>query len=227
MNQENNKVQTQVQQLTPEELQKTQVLNLQELEETIKFEKKTSKKPALIVSILGIISIVFGSSYLAIQTLSTKKETSNVQKKEVKENVVDKKLTTSKLACEKIELNHPDGTDTDFTINYTFDKDKLTAFTKKLIITQTAGNAQGLATVESYKLAYQSFLNPTKGYQITVAPKDTTGLIVTVQVDFEKLDIAALNPTQATHFSTSIDYPKDTDKKTIQTALVSQGYTCK
>ena len=39
-----------VQELTKEELQKTQILNLKELEETIVFEKKTSKKPAIFVN---------------------------------------------------------------------------------------------------------------------------------------------------------------------------------
>ena len=42
--------------LTSEELQKTQVLNLQEVEEVARMEKLASKKPAIIVSyILGFI----------------------------------------------------------------------------------------------------------------------------------------------------------------------------
>lgn len=225
MNQENNQVQMQTQQLTPEELQKTQVLNLQELEETIRFEKRTSKKPAIIVAILGLASILAGSSFVAIQALSAPKETEKIQKKEVPATI-DKKLTTSQLNCQKISLNNPDGTDTDFQITYSFEKDKLTGFTKKYIIVPTAGNQQGPATVEFYKTAYQPFLNPTKGYQITLSPKNTTGLEVDVQVDFEKLDITTVNPTQATHFSTSIDYQKGTDKKTIQTDMTTQGYTC-
>lgn len=226
MNQENNQVQMQAQQLTPEELQKTQVLNLQELEATIQYEKSTSKKPAIIVSILGIISIIFGSSFLVIQNYSAKKIESTIQKKEVKENVIDKKLTISKLTCEKGTLNNPDGTDTVLNVNYVFDKDKLTSFTKKFTITQTPGNNQGLVTLESYKLAYQAFLNPIQGYQITLSPKDTTGIVVTVQVDFEKLDVTKLNPIQATHISTSIEYQQGSDKKSIQSELTAQGYKC-
>ena len=227
MNQQNNQVQNSTQQLTQEELQRTQVLNLQELEETIKFEKKTSKKPAIIVSIIGMISIIFGSSFLAFQHFSAKKVESSIQKRETKEKAIDKKLTTSKLTCEKIDANLPDGTDTKFTIDYTFNKDKLTSFTKKFEINQTPGNVQGAVTLENYKLAYQSFLNPTLGYQITVSPKDTTGLIVNVQVNFEKLDITKVHPTQATHPSTSVDYQKDTDKKIIQDNAIANGFTCK
>ena len=36
-----------------EELTRTQVLNLQELEKAAKFEKKTSRKPAYFLAILG------------------------------------------------------------------------------------------------------------------------------------------------------------------------------
>ena len=225
MNQNNNQAQMQTQQLTPEELQKTQVLNLQELEETIRFEKRASKKPAIIVAIIGIVSIVAGSSFVAMQALSAPKATNQIQKKEVPATI-DKKLTTSQLKCKKTSLNNPDGTDTDFQITYSFEKDKLTSFMKKFIMVPTAGNQQGTATVEFYKTAYQPFLNPTKGYQITLSPKNTTGLEVDVQVDFEKLDITTVNPIQANHFSTSIDYQKDADKKAIQTDMTTQGYIC-
>ena len=47
------------QQMTPEELQRTQVLNFQDVEDLANFEKRTSKKPAIIIAILGIISITF------------------------------------------------------------------------------------------------------------------------------------------------------------------------
>ena len=46
-----------VHQVTPEELQKTLVLNLADFEETARIEKMTSKKPALIVALLGVFSI--------------------------------------------------------------------------------------------------------------------------------------------------------------------------
>lgn len=216
----------QVQELTKEELQKTQVLNLKELEETIVFEKKTSKKPAIFVAILGIFSIIAGTSIMTVQHLNNVKI--EQQKNEIQKKVVKPpQVLTTKLECNFTTSNNPDGTDTDFTINYQFENNKLVSFTKTFIMTQTAGNEAGLATIESYKTAYQSFLNPTLGYQITLTPKDANGLIVTVQVDYKKLNPETVNPTQGTHFSTSLDYQKDTDLKKIQTEMSMKGYNCK
>ena len=49
-----------------EELTRTQVLNLQELEKAAKYEKKTSKKPAAVLAILGVFSISLGLCILAL-----------------------------------------------------------------------------------------------------------------------------------------------------------------
>ena len=42
----------QVNHISPEELQETQVLNLRDVQEAMKFEKRTSKKPAIILGIV-------------------------------------------------------------------------------------------------------------------------------------------------------------------------------
>ena len=46
-----------------EELTKTQVLNLLELEKVAKYERQTSKKPALILGILGVLFLISGFVY--------------------------------------------------------------------------------------------------------------------------------------------------------------------
>ena len=63
MNQQQGQQQLQSQQMTREELTKTQVLNLQELERVAKFERKTSKRPAVLFAIAGILSLTLGLSY--------------------------------------------------------------------------------------------------------------------------------------------------------------------
>ena len=68
-------------------------------------------------------------------------------------------------------------------------------------------------------------MNPTDGYQIEVVPNGE-GLLVTVVVDFKTLDLTLLNPTQQNHFSTSVDYPLETAKETIQTDMVTKGLIC-
>ena len=52
-----------------EELTRTQVLNLQELEKAAKFEKKTSRKPAYFLAILGVFSISLGLCYPSITNM--------------------------------------------------------------------------------------------------------------------------------------------------------------
>ena len=43
--------------MTQEELQKTQVLNLKDVEEAARFERITSKKPAIIVATIGLVTV--------------------------------------------------------------------------------------------------------------------------------------------------------------------------
>ena len=69
--QQRNKVQQRSQQMTQEELQKTQVLNLKDVEEAARFERITSKKPAIIVAAIGVLSIMFGATFGVVQTLTT------------------------------------------------------------------------------------------------------------------------------------------------------------
>ena len=52
-----------------EELTRTQVLNLQELEKAAKYEKKTSKKPAAVLAILGVFSISLGLCYPSLNNM--------------------------------------------------------------------------------------------------------------------------------------------------------------
>lgn len=54
---------TKEERLAKEELTKTQVLNLSELERVANYEKRTSKKPAAILATLGVMCITLGLSY--------------------------------------------------------------------------------------------------------------------------------------------------------------------
>ena len=52
-----------------EELQRTQVLNLKDVEETVKYEKSISKKPAMIIAIIGAIFLTLGSTLQIAKTM--------------------------------------------------------------------------------------------------------------------------------------------------------------
>ena len=217
--------QQQQQQMTQQELQRTQVLNIDELEKTVRFEKISSKKPAIIVAAIGILFLTFGTTF---QVASNLKGSSKVEKRDIAEEVVEKndvKPATTNLNCNIAATNQADGTDTVYSILYTFEDNKLVGFKKVYTITPTPGNPLGAATVQNYIIGYQPFLNPIDGYQISVIPTGE-GLVVTVEVDYTKLDLTLLNPTQQNHFTTKLDYPLDHPKDTIYTEMIGAGFTC-
>ena len=143
--------QQQQQQMTQQELQRTQVLNIDELEKTVRFEKISSKKPAIIVAAIGILFLTFGTTF---QVASNLKGSSKVEKRDIAEEVVEKndvKPATTNLNCNIAATNQADGTDTVYTITYNFEDKQLVGYTKAYNVIPTVGNAQGPQTIENYK----------------------------------------------------------------------------
>lgn len=225
-NMQNSQNQVNKQQMTQEELQKTQVLNLQEVERVAKFEKRTSKKPALFFALLGILSITFGTTFGITEMLSANKTLNKMtQNRKTEEKKTDKKVTNKDLVCTLTSINNPDGTDTVYKIDYKFESEKLVGYTKTFTISPTPGNPQGPTGVQNYVTGYQPFMNQVPGYTITVTPSGTN-LIVEVIVDYKVLDVTTLPPQQQNHFTTALDYQLNAEKETIQQEKESQGYTC-
>ena len=54
-------------QVSQEELAKTQVLNLTDVQEIANFEKKTSKRPAVLFAIAGILAITLAISCTSVK----------------------------------------------------------------------------------------------------------------------------------------------------------------
>ena len=218
-------LQQQTRTLTQEELQKTQVLNLKDVEEAVRYEKSISKKPAIIVAVFGMIILLLGVTVQVSNTLKAKAENERVEKRIAAEKK-EKRNPISNMDCVLNSPNNPDGTDTVFDINYKFENGKMIGFTKTFTVNVTPNNPLGVTAVQNYITAYQAFMNPTEGYQITVTPNET-GLVTTVVVDSLKLKVEQLNPIQSQHFSTSVDYVLYTDKNDISSVMSAQGYACK
>ncbi len=212
------------QQMTPEELQKTQVLNLQDVEEAARYEKRTSKKPAIIIAVVGALAIFLGTAFPVIQSLKAKEE----PKQKTHHKVEKKKLLTneSTLNCIFTAVNNPDGTDTILNMNLTFDSEKLTKVSKTFTINPTAGNPLGVNTVQAYTAGYQPFLAyPIAGYQMTVTPANS-GLIVTSEVNYATYDPTKLPDLHKSNIATNVEYPAATDKTAIYNDLLMKGFTC-
>ena len=216
--QQRNQVQQRSQQMTQEELQKTQVLNLKDVEEAARFERITSKKPAIIVATIGALSIMFGATFGVVQTLTaepTIKDNSNstTEKRQV--------LTqTDSLNCTLSLLNNTDGTDQIYNVVYTFQDNKLTNFVRKSSVAPTPGSIVGVNSLTGFKAALPPFLMSLTGYESVV------GVIVTTTVDYSKLDLSTFPDAQQTIPYTKIEYIAGTDKASIQADALAKGYTC-
>ena len=110
MNQNNNINEKNSSQISQEELMKTQVLNLQDVEEAARYEKATSKKPAILVAVIGFFAIFLGTSLPFVNSLMNQKDTSLKTDKTIEKKQILN--TESNLNCTYTSLNNPDGTDT-------------------------------------------------------------------------------------------------------------------
>lgn len=212
------------QQMSQEELLKTQVLNLKDVEEAVRFEKRTSKKPAIVVASFGIFAILLGTSFPVLQSMTAKKDPAeNIEHKVEKKKVLN---TESDLNCTYTALNNPDGTDTILNIKLTFINEKLTQVAKVYTINPTVGNPLGTNSVQSYINGYQPFLAHTiTGYQMSVTPVGE-GLMVTSNVDLTTFDPVSLPELHKSNLATNVEYSINTDKTAIYNDLASKNFTC-
>ena len=207
--------------LTGEELQKTQILNLNELENTIRFEKITSKKPAIIVAALGIFLLIFGATFQIATSLSSNKN--QVQKRKVDKTP---QVVETSLSCVKTTLNNPDGTDTVYNVDYYFENDKLSSEIREYKYTAIANNPNGEPTVKSKLDTYQKLLLSSNGYQVNTNANDSKEIKVVVQIDYHSLDLTTIPQANQNDSLTKVTYKRNIDSNTIKNDMLTQGFTC-
>lgn len=211
------------QQLTKEELTKTQVLNLTDLENVAKYEKKVSKKPALILAVIGMLCIFSGFTYMGIANVMNKRpETgkSAVYRKEVPEE------DDNTITCNYSQLGNADGTDIVVKMKLNLEDGKLQNYEKTMTVMPTEGNeAVGMPTIQVLLPAYQAFepmLIP--GYTIKSLP-EKTGFKTEVKIDLTQLDVTLLTAHQA-NVSTKVEFSLNDTKSMIMTKASTLGYLC-
>lgn len=205
--------------LTKEELQQTQVLNYKEVQKAIKYEKITSKKPAIIIAVIGALSLMLGGSIQIATSLKT--EPKNIQKREIKKDI---KIEVKNLACAKTTLNNPDNTNTVYNITYKFENDKLVGFTKEYNVSAVLDKKDGKKSIENYINEYNDLLNDSEGYTIDINSTENT-ISVKVVVDYKKLDLTKLNEKQQTKPFTKVDYNKNTSYDKVRNDMLTDGFT--
>lgn len=225
MNQQQQTNQQQLkQQMSQEELQRTQVLNLQDVQEAVKFEKMTSKKPAILVAILGIASIFMGTTFGVVQNLQAQAEVERNKAVE-KRTVVQTEKT---LSCSYTKLADYDGTDYTLERTFTFKENKLIKEVKAFKLSPSQGNPNGETGVQNYLVALQPFLIQMSGYELMVERDKTTGVATTTTtINYETIDTTKVPALNQANFRFSVDYTSTTEQSKIETDLKAKGYTCK
>lgn len=218
-----------VHQITPEELQKTLVLNLADFEETARYEKMTSKKPALIFALIGIFSIALGFSFPIVEsfTAQSKKDDTIVENREEyveeeSENVVTNEETTS---CIFDKMND-DGTHIVSILNVTFRDGGIVSFARKTTFNPIPGNGFGPGSVNAVNSYVQQLVTEMEGYSATVQPTAEGGILILANVDYDKLDFTMFPQKNQTHFSTSVEYASRTPKNQVILDLETRGFVC-
>ena len=179
------------QQLSDEELQRTQVLNLQDFKETARIERVTSKKPAIAAASLGILLIAIGVFFPTMQSFTARREAES-KKQTIERRQRDVvKVVEEQVTCHFENLNNPNGTDENINVTFTFKDDKLTSSTKAYILSKSAGVQEEPAELSSYLSALQSFLIKISGYNVSVQTV-SNGSITTTEVDYTLVDMTQI-----------------------------------
>lgn len=216
------------QRMMKEELTRTQVLNLTDLQKVAKYEKSISKRPAITLAILGLFMVITGFSYNGIINFLTRVPSApeeNIYHKEIVEEEED--TNTSTVKCSFILLGNPDGTDTALNVTLNLIDDKLISYNKVATYVPTAANEQlGIATIQSYLPAFQSLSTiAIPGYSLKVLQKGA-GFETNVNIDLENIDGSLLTANHQWNASTNVEFALGDTEEMILTRAASYGYQC-
>lgn len=217
------------------ELTKTLVLNFNEFEQVAKYEKKTSKKPAYVIGLIGLFAITLGLLYPSINT--------SLNKSKQKEQVVDNKFRettpvsaiTNSLECSLTQNSTVDNTSTVLTLEFEFNSGKLKSYNKKTNIVSTISNiAQTPNSIIVLDTSINAIMqNSITGYEITkdYQPDTTNPNVVSnynakVSVDLETVDKGAFPTIYSANPYLNIEYNLDDNIDMIKQNLTMAGYTC-
>ncbi len=221
---------TKEEKLAREELTKTQVLNLSELERVANYEKRTSKKPAAICAILGIMCITLGLSYNNIVSIFTgtpvnEKENSAAHREIEKEETTISPVST--MNCQYTSYG-TDGYDTVVNMTLIFNNGALKSYTKVMDVTPTVGQETlATGTISNLKAAYHQTFDHLSipGHQVVTNDKGT-GFETIVAIDLTTLDSTQLNMYHALNVVTKVEFALDDTKDAVLTKAQPLGYIC-
>ena len=209
--------------VTQEELAKTQVLNLSDVQEIAKFERKVSKRPAFLFAFAGILAISLGFAYPNIMT-AIDSMPSTVSSSLV-DNIEDSHFNTNPNlgTCVYTSSLNENGTQGTKTYNLRFKDGQLQSYTKVLILNQI--QEAGLVAINNSYNSYKFFDTlQINGYNVSTT-KTETGISVVTTIDLTKLD-KTIVPVETQPTFSSVDFNLGDTKETIFATLTQNGYIC-
>lgn len=209
---------------TQENLTKTQVLNLNDVEKSVN-DSKDNKKTVMIIAFVGVFAIVAGLVSQFVFSGSEEEENKPNQNNIADKN--DKKnQENNTLSCSLEQTGNADGTDTTTSLSFVFNKGKLQNYSKTLVVNPTAENENGVLSIQYLFTTYKQYETiPINGYTI-ITEQSGTGIQSSVNIDLTVLDKNTLTDAHRQNGFTNVEFNLNEEKETIKDNLVGLGYNC-
>lgn len=209
-----------------EELAKTQVINLEDVQKLATYEKLISKKPAAFVFVLGVMSIIAG---LTAQTVVSLKEV-NDNKNQTQYRKVEKvKKQENKLECTYLEeQKKAEQTVNNIYTIYFDDNDILLKYTKTIEVLPTSvTNPTAVTSITNGMNAFKKLSETNiNGYKMQVSTYES-GYKVETSINPNKLDLTLLSPSYTNNQYISPNIKENLDKESVKAWLETCKYECK
>ena len=220
------------QQMSREELTRTQVLNLSDFERVAKYEKSVSKKPAIFLSVLGIFCIIAGLSYNSIMSIVIDKITPPAPEvsKRVTEKNENKGLIETKndtVTCHYNSIDANTGTELILDLNLIFYNNILDTCVKNMsFVTSLGKETTGKPVVDYYYPIFKSFEEITIPGYTSKTNLINNGFETKTTIDLKTVNVESLTDQHKAYPGTNVDFVYGEDKETATQRAISYGYTC-
>lgn len=217
------------QQMSREELTRTQVLNLSDFERVAKYEKSVSKKPAIFLFVLGMFCIIAGLSYNSIMAFVIDKITPPAPQvsKRITENkdLIETKNDT--VTCHYTSIDANAGTELILDLNLIFYNNILDTCVKNMsFVTSLGKETTGQPVVDYYYPIFKSFEEMTIPGYISKTNLINNGFETKTTMDLKTVNVESLTDQHKAYPATTVDFIYGEDKETATQRAISYGYTC-
>ena len=213
--------------MTPEQLQRTQVLNFDDFKATARIEKISSKKPAAVLALLGVFLILLGVFFPTIETLTGEGiDDGYTEYREDGRLIADDEPEKEEISCVLKVLNKENGCDEIITVKYTFIDKVLKTYTKEYLLKQSEGVTETPAELANYLIALEPYLaKNVTGFNMTLQ-QISNGSITTSKIDYDTLDYSSIPLEFQSNYRFDVPFQSTATSQEVKAGLKELGYVC-